>query len=190
MSQPQEQYTGDPRDRYPDQFTNPPQEPEQKQRGFLRRNCVWIVPVGCGGCLVVVVAFVAVVVLCAIDVMTSVGGYKEGLARAKASPAVQSALGTPIEAGFFVSGSVKVDAVSGHADLSIPLSGPKGKGTLRVKATSSGKTWTFQTLAVDVAATGQTIDLLAEPAAPPVNEPPRNEPAKNEPAKTEPVKQP
>jgi TonB family protein len=46
-------------------------------------------------------------------------------------------LGTPIEAGWFVTGSIATSGSGSHADLSIPISGPKGSGTLHVVALKS-----------------------------------------------------
>ena len=48
---------------------------------------------------------------------------------------------------------------SGNADLTIPISGPKGKGTLYVVATKSAGEWTYSKLVVKIDSTGETIDL-------------------------------
>jgi len=84
----------------------------------------------------------------------------EHLAKVKASPAVQEALGTPIEEGTFVSGNINVSGPSGQANISIPVSGPKGKGTVIVVAAKSGGQWSFSKLAVDIKHMGKQIDLL------------------------------
>ena len=67
--------------------------------------------------------------------------YKDPLARAKTHPAVIEALGSPIREGFLVSGNTNVNAASGEGNLSIPISGPKGKGTIYVAATKSLGRW-------------------------------------------------
>jgi hypothetical protein len=89
------------------------------------------------------------------------GVYKNALSRAKESPAVQAALGVPITDGFLINGSVKVADGSGSADLSIPLSGPNGSGTLHAVATRSAGKWTFSTLTVGIQGSRERIDLLA-----------------------------
>src|SRR5437667_5101741 len=53
--------------------------------------------------------------------------YKDALARAKTHPAVIEALGSPVTEGFLLSGNTNVNGASGEANLSIPVSGPKGK---------------------------------------------------------------
>src|SRR3954451_18890614 len=52
------------------------------------------------------------------------------LATAESNPKMVERLGQPIEKGWFISGSVEVTPASGHAELAIPISGPKGRGTL------------------------------------------------------------
>ena len=48
---------------------------------------------------------------------------------------------------------------TGEANLSIPLSGPKGKATLYVEAKKSADVWLFQTMVVKIEKTGERIDL-------------------------------
>ena len=50
---------------------------------------------------------------------------------------------------------------TGHADISIPLSGPDGKGTIYVVAEKSDGQWSFSTLKVAIQPTGEIIDLMA-----------------------------
>jgi len=84
---------------------------------------------------------------------------REALARVRASQQVAEALGTPIEAGWFVTGSIKYDQTIGRAELSMPLSGPKAKGTLRFKADKINRAWTFSRLVVELE-DGRHFDLL------------------------------
>ena len=85
--------------------------------------------------------------------------YKLAIARAKADPRVVAALGSPIEEGWYLSGNTNVNGASGNADLSIPISGPKGKGTIYAVATKSAGEWTYSKLEVKIDSTGETIDL-------------------------------
>ena len=89
--------------------------------------------------------------------------YKDPLARAKTHPAVIEALGSPIREGFLVSGNTNVNAASGEGNLSIPISGPKGKGTIYVAATKSLGRWNYSGLVVEIEKTHQRIDLLRDP---------------------------
>jgi hypothetical protein len=95
--------------------------------------------------------------------------YKDALARAKVHPAVIDALGSPITEGFLVSGNTNVNDASGGANLSIPIAGPKGNGTIYVAARKSLGQWNYSGLVVEIAKTHQRIDLLQRPA--PTNSP-------------------
>jgi hypothetical protein len=104
-------------------------------------------------------AFAAFMVLVIFGAMKQTDVYQTALARAKADQRVTSALGTPIDEGWFLSGNTKVSGSSGEADLTIPISGPNGKGTIYVVATKFAGEWTYSKLAVKIDSSGETIDL-------------------------------
>ncbi|MEM6757527.1 MAG: cytochrome c oxidase assembly factor Coa1 family protein [Planctomycetota bacterium] len=58
--------------------------------------------------------------------------YRLALATAAGHPSVQSALGRPVEAGFFAAGLV--DEAEAEAELTMRLRGPAGIGTVRAIA--------------------------------------------------------
>jgi hypothetical protein len=134
---------------------------QQSQPGWWRRNWKWAVPVGCLLPVVVCGGFFALIFTAVFGAIKSSDAYTEALARAKASPEVQAALGTPIEPGFFVSGSIKINNNTGNADLSIPVSGPKGSATIRAVATRAGGPWQYSVLEV-LPDGGGRIDLLEQ----------------------------
>jgi hypothetical protein len=139
--------------------TMPPAPPAQAPRP--RRNRLWLLlPAGCLGsfAFIAFIAFAGVALV--MNLMKSSDAYTGAFAAAESHPAVQAALGTPIKAGFFVSGSIETSMAGGNASLAVPISGPEGSGTLMIEALMTGGVWDFQTLAVRVAATGETIDLL------------------------------
>lgn len=120
-------------------------------------------PLGCllpvlfvGGCGLVVFWF-------ATGMMKQSDAYKIALARAQANPAVIEAIGSPISQTGIVSGNSNVSGPTGQANLSIPLSGPKGKATLYVEAMKSADLWVFQTMVVKIEKTGERIDLNTLP---------------------------
>lgn len=63
------------------------------------------------------------------------------LARAQEDRELQEQIGTPIKLGWFVGGSIETGSQSGSADLSIPVSGPRGAATLYVTAIRRAGTW-------------------------------------------------
>jgi Cytochrome oxidase complex assembly protein 1 len=140
-----------------------PLPPPMPRPNWFGRNWKWVVPVGCllpvlfvGGCGLVVFWF-------ATGIMKQSEAYKIALARAQANPAVIEAIGSPISQTGIVSGNSNVSGAVGEANLSIPLSGPKGKATLYVEAKKSADTWFFQTMVVKIEKTGERIDLNTLP---------------------------
>lgn len=135
----------------------PPPAPSQS---WWSRNWKWFVPTGC--CLTPLVlggAFAAFLILVIFGALKQTDVYKTAVARAKSDSRVIAALGSPIEEGWYLSGNTEVNGSSGKADISIPISGPKGKGTIYAVATKSTGDWTYSKLAVKIDSTGETIDL-------------------------------
>jgi hypothetical protein len=93
--------------------------------------------------------------------------YQDAVARARADQRVTQALGSPIEAYFYVSGNFSVSDSGGtsvqEADLAIPIYGPDGEGTLRVVGKKTGADWTYTVLQVSILEKQQIIDLLSPP---------------------------
>jgi hypothetical protein len=139
----------------------PPPSPAApaKKSGCLKWGLI-----GCGSALVLFGIFAVVIVVVVFGAMKKSDVYQEGLRRAQADPAVVAALGTPIEAGLMVTGSVNVDSSGGHATLDFPISGPKGKATVHAVATKSGAGWEYSALTVKPE-NGALIDLT--PVKPP-----------------------
>ena len=134
--------------------------PNQSRPGWWSRNWKWFVPTGC--CLtplVLVGGFAAFLILVVFGAMKQTDVYKIAVARAKADSRVIAALGTPIQEGWYLSGNTNVNGASGQADLSIPISGPKGKGTIYAEASKSMGQWSYSKLQVKIESTGETIDL-------------------------------
>lgn len=75
--------------------------------------------------------------------MTSNGAYQGALEKTRKSPEVVATLGEPIEPGLFTSGNINTSNDFGRANLSIPVSGPKGSGTVRVVAEMQMGVWKF-----------------------------------------------
>lgn len=113
--------------------------------------------------VVLFVAFIMSIVLLVFGALKSTDIYKDALAKAKANPAVVEALGSPIKDGIFVSGNTNVNGASGESNLAIPISGPKGKGTIYVKAEKSLGHWNYSDLVVEIQKSGERIDLTKTP---------------------------
>jgi Cytochrome oxidase complex assembly protein 1 len=138
----------------------PVTQPVAPKPNWWNRNWKWFVPLGCFTVTLLFLAFVGSIVLIVFSAMKSTDIYKEALARAKTDPAVIEALGSPIKDGFILSGNTNVNGASGESNLAIPISGPKGKGTIYVSATKSLGQWNYSGLVVEVGQTHERIDLL------------------------------
>jgi len=141
------------------------------QGGWWHVKWLWAVPVGCGalvvGCLglLVVIALVLGVSLGGVlaivfGAMKSSGAYQLALNEVRQSSAVVQVLGQPMQAGWFVSGSVQVRDGSGKANISFNVKGPKGSGRVFARAVKVQGIWQLTYLAVRVARTGQLIVLV------------------------------
>jgi hypothetical protein len=148
---------------------DPPPISSTPKTNWWKRNWKWFVPLGCFSVVVLFVVFVGSVVLIVFSAVKSSDVYKDALARAKAHPAVIEALGSPVTEGFLVSGNTNVNGASGETNLSIPIAGPKGKGTIYVAAKKSLGQWSYSGLVFEIAKTRQRIDLLKSPM--PANSP-------------------
>ena len=85
--------------------------------------------------------------------------YQLAVKRATESPAVAAKLGIPMHVGWLVSGNVNLNGPEGNASLSIPVSGPNGKGDIIVVGKKHGNHWNFETLEVDVTGEDEPIPL-------------------------------
>jgi len=133
---------------------------EAVEPSWWNRNWKWFVPVGCLSIIAIFAGFIALILTFVFGMMKSSDVYMQALDRTRNNPALVSALGTPLEAGYFISGSINVSGPSGNAELAIPISGPKGKGTIYVVATKTVGEWSYSQLMVQIEQTGQRIDLL------------------------------
>ncbi len=135
--------------------------PESKN--WLGRNWKWLVPVGCIGSIVLIAGFAFIIISLIFGIMKSSGVYKEAVARAQTSTKVIEAIGSPIEEGFLIYGSINVSGSRGNADIAIPISGPYGKATVYAVAEKSAGRWIFKLLDVAVEGYEGRIDLLNKP---------------------------
>lgn len=124
-------------------------------QAWLERNGKWFVPIA----IVSVGAFIFGVFIWVTGAIKSTEPYQGALAKAKACPEVQTALGTPITDGFMSTGQINIGESTGSALLEIPISGPKGKANIEVKAEMSSGNWSYSTLEVVIAGQAEKIDL-------------------------------
>ena len=128
--------------------------PQPKETNFW----LWL---GCGCALLAAIAvtIVLVIVFAVFAAIRSSEPYSDGVKRARADARVHEALGTPVEPGWFVGGSIHSENRSGDCDLTIRLKGSRQNGVLRVVGTRDDGRWTYTKMLV-TPASGPAIDLL------------------------------
>ena len=124
---------------------------------------VWV-GIGCGAAVVGVVAFVAFIVFVVFASIRSATPYKDAITRAKSDPRVIAALGSPIEAGFWMTGSMKTENDSGSANITIPISGPKQSARIAIVGYKTAGRWSYTQMVV-TPERGDPINLLVPPDA-------------------------
>jgi len=137
--------------------------PPGPRKSWFDRNWKWFVPSGCLTVIVLFLAFVAAVFGIVETSFRSSGPYTHALALAQASSQVSDKIGRPLMPGWFVEGSININGDSGDADISIPISGPRGKGEIYVVANKIAGVWQYKTLQVEVNGQPDRIDLLQAP---------------------------
>lgn len=129
-----------------------------------KKTSPWVwVGLGCGVLFVGFVCFFVFIGLVVFGSMKKSDPYREAMARAQTDPRVAAALGTPVKAAFFVSGSIKTENNNGEAKLDIPISGPKGAATLHVTATKTDGKWYYNRMYMVKPGSGGEIDLMTSP---------------------------
>jgi len=115
------------------------------------------------GCVGIIVVLAAAAGSCGYLVFRSIrtsGAYQKAVQELRRHPAAREALGEPIAEGMLVTGSVDVTGPAGQAKLAIPVSGPKGEGTLYVEAVKRAGEWEMTLLQLEPPS-GARIDLRA-----------------------------
>jgi hypothetical protein len=133
---------------------------QSRKRTWWDQNWKWFVPVGYLGGALLFLGFCAGVVYLVFGLVRSSDIYKKAVMQAETNHYVIEALGSPIEEGLIVRGSISVTGPSGEADLAIPISGPRGKATIYAVAKKSAGKWTFSTLGVAIKPSGERINIL------------------------------
>lgn len=131
-----------------------------QSKNWWGRNWKWFVPVGCLSSLVLLLGFFALIITIVFAMLKSSDAYTQAISKARSNPAVARSLGSPLKEGYFISGGINTTGGTGNANLAVPISGPKGKGTLYVEATKSTGEWSYSKLVVQLDQTDERINLL------------------------------
>jgi hypothetical protein len=133
------------------------------QPSWWKRNWKWVLPVG--GCFTIIVITVIAIGSIFYGVANAIEGsqaYTYALEKINKDEDLINALGSPIIKDGMVSGSWNNTNGQKSANMTIPISGPKGKGTLFVEATGEDDDWTYQVIRVEID-DSETFDIIENP---------------------------
>jgi len=132
-----------------------------QQKSWFRRNWMWIVPVG--GCLTIILLFVfgvGAAVFGLSKIFKESVPYEYALEKASKNPTVIKFLGNDIESNGIMQGNISFKNDTGKANITIPIKGSKGKGSVTIIGTKIDDEWTYEKLFVTIKETNEQINLL------------------------------
>ncbi len=141
-----------------DLFSDAPPLPDQP--AVKKRSGKKLALIIGGSLLALFVVIIVVAVFAARAALVNSVVYEEAVNELHASSEAAEVLGSPIEVGSGVFGSITLSNGGGDAELDIPVSGPQGSGDLRVEGVLSDGQWHLTQLQL-ATEDGQRLDLLA-----------------------------
>ncbi len=117
-----------------------------QRESWWNRNWKWFVPTGCLTLLVIAGLIIGGIIYSVSSFVKNTDVYTHALEKAQKNPNVVSQIGSPIESDGIAQGNISMNNNEGEANLSIPVKGNKGSGSIRVVAYKNGKEWTYETL--------------------------------------------
>lgn len=98
---------------------------------------------------------------------------KLAITTAVSNPVVLDQVGSPVKTGWLIPAKIAFRRNAGQARLSIPISGPKGSGTLFANGVREAGVWRLVTLRFRQDGSTDWVDLLASGVAQPAASPHR-----------------
>jgi hypothetical protein len=138
-----------------------PLQPEPMTKSWLERNANWKIPLGGLTLVFLVAAFGAVVTTIIVTSFRNSDVYEQAMILASRNSRVRDEVGEPIRAGWMISGQINVVGSAGHANLSIPITGPMRKGSIHAVADKADGIWRFSFLQVSIDG-HPAVNLLTE----------------------------
>lgn len=131
------------------------------QQSWFRRHRALIVGLGILGLLLVM--FAGSILLFVRGLMFKAEPTRVAIARAQANQQVLQRLGAKVREGWLITGNIQLDNDTGHADLEIPIAGPRGEAEIHAVADKEFGRWQYREMRVGSPNTEETIDLIGNP---------------------------
>ncbi len=138
-----------------------PLRPEPMKKSWLEQNPYWKIPLGCLTLVSLIALFIVVLMTVITTSFRSSDVYKQALTQAASNAQVRQLIGEPLKPAWLISGQLNVSGSTGNANLSIPISGPRGKvqfARSQIRLAESGGSPTCR---VGVDGQPTSIDLLS-----------------------------
>ena len=132
------------------------------QPSWWKKNWKWALPVG--GCFTMIVIVIVAIGSIFYGVTNAIEGsqpYEYALEKINLDEDLINALGSPILKDGLVSGSWNYTNGKKSAIMTVPISGPKGKGTLFVEASAEDDDWTYQVIRVEIE-DSETFEIIED----------------------------
>lgn len=115
---------------------------------WLERLHWWLRRATVAMLMVLLISLTTVGVL--IYLVTSSTPYRESMLEVRLHPAVIARLGTPIDTGWLISGRHRSENGVFILDIAVPVTGPKGAGTVFLEASKQDESWVVDRIIVEV----------------------------------------
>lgn len=133
----------------------------EKQKSWFGKNWMWFVPtMGCLTLIILGALGLGTLFFGVTKLLADSTPSKYAIELASKNEKVISLLGNEIEKDGIISGKVSYTNGDGTANLTIPISGIKGAGVIKVIATKTDGVWEYETLFVQIKSTLEKINLL------------------------------
>ena len=153
--------------------------PAAPRRNRWYNNWKILVPVVLAAIVLLLGLFVFGVLSFVYSMLRNSESYTVAVQGANQSAQVAAEIGVPVRVGWLMSGNVNYSNSDGDANLSIPISGAKGRGHILVAGKKRAGRWTYETLEVIVDGRSAPIELpnpAPAPATPPATPPTQSAP--------------
>jgi hypothetical protein len=140
--------------------TPPPVIP--RQRSWFERNWKWFVPTLVMVAVGVLALFIGGICMVVLGMIKASHPYQEALRKVQTDSQAIELLGEPIQPKWWVMGNIQLNNSSGHADLTIPVSGPKQNGTIFLEANRRAGEWKFKYLILEGKKDRTRLDLISK----------------------------
>jgi Cytochrome oxidase complex assembly protein 1 len=135
------------------------------KRSWLDCHGHWKIALGALMAIVLIGGYMAVVFASVEASFRRSVVYQEALTRAGRNSQVIDRIGTPLKAARVLQGKLNTSGSNGTARMTIPVSGPRGKGTIYVDAREVSGNWEFLALQLRFEGQPDCLNLLEDASA-------------------------